>query len=173
MEEIWKDVPMFEGLYKVSNTGKVISYVKNKDGQYIGSPDKNNYTHIQLRKKGFILFTFAHRLVAELFVPNPENKSCVNHKDFNRQNNVFTNLEWVTPYENSMHSIKNLHFNGTIRGELHPRSLFTNDQVADMRRLRSEGMMYSKIARKYNAKENTILQIFRRNGYTNPENNHI
>ncbi len=166
MKEIWKDVPLFEGLYKVSNTGKVISYKKSNKGILIGvKPDKDGYHRIQLRKNNIIYMTSTHRLVAQLYIPNHVNKPCVNHKDYNKSNNHVNNLEWVTDQENSQYSKNNLFFNSKRYGESHPRSKFTNDQVKEMYLLRATGMKYSKIAKIYNAKQNTINAIFLRKYY--------
>jgi hypothetical protein len=162
MKEIWKDVPLFEGLYSVSNYGKVKSLIKNKEIGFIG---KDNYIKVSLYNNGTILSTHSHHLVARLFVSNPDNKPCVNHKDFNRRNNRADNLEWVTHAENTHYSKNNLFLKKGLKGESHPRSMFTNKQYFEMAILRNNGMKYSEIAKIYNAKQNTILQIFRRGGY--------
>jgi len=162
MKEIWKDVPLFEGLYKVSNLGKIKSIKNNKE---IGFKGKDNYIKVSLYNSGSLLSTHVHHLVARLFVPNPDNKPCVNHKDFNRQNNIADNLEWVTPNENTQYSKNNLFLKKGLKGESHPRSKFTDVQFLEMNNLRKNGMKYSEIAKIYNAKQNTILQIFRRGGY--------
>jgi len=162
MEEIWKNVPLFEGLYKVSNYGKIKSIKHSKEIGFIG---KDNYVKVSLYNKGTILSTHVHHLVARLFVPNPYNKPYVNHKDYNRRNNNANNLEWVTSAENTHYSKNNLFFKKGLKGESHPRSIFTNKQYFEMVSLRKNGMKYSEIAKIYNAKQNTILQIFRRGGY--------
>ena len=65
-------------------------------------PNKNGYMRVCMRNNqdGKRHDVYVHRLVAERFIPNPENKSTVNHKDCNRNNNYYTNLEWVTTKEN-------------------------------------------------------------------------
>jgi hypothetical protein len=177
MEEIWKDVPLYEGIYQVSNTGKLKSFhgnvAKNSNGFIIREkPDKDGYRRCVLYGNKIKLAVEIHRLVAMMFIPNPENKPCINHKDFNRSNCSVDNLEWVTDKENTKYSRENLFMNNQRRGEIHPRSLFTNKQVAYMRILRSDGMRYSTIAKIYNAKENTILQIFRKGYYQEYDKNH-
>lgn len=96
MREIWKDIKGYEGLYKVSNTGKVFSCKSNK----ILSTNGQGYLQVQLRKDNASKAKRIHRLVAEAFIPNPENKPQINHIDHNPQNNNVENLEWVTSYEN-------------------------------------------------------------------------
>lgn len=101
MEEIWKDKKDYERLYQVSNLGRAKSldrYVKGKGHSLqfkkgrILKPmkDPNGYLKVRLCNKTFNL----HHLVAETFIPNPNNYKEVNHKDENKTNNVVTNLEW-------------------------------------------------------------------------------
>lgn len=99
MSEVWKDIKEFEGLYQVSNLGRVISLNYNKTNQQKVlkvSFDKNGYTSLNLCKEGKIFHRTIHRLVAEAFIPNPNNYPCVNHKDENPRNNKVDNLEWCT-----------------------------------------------------------------------------
>ena len=95
--EIWKDVPGYIGLYKVSNHGRVKSVKKQLVLKICGSG--NRYKTVALcngMRKTFRL----HRLVAAVFIPNPDNKPCVDHIDGDRANNHADNLRWVTAKEN-------------------------------------------------------------------------
>lgn len=101
MEEIWKPVAGFEGLYEVSNLGRVYSIPRIdggnvKRGGHLMSytSDKGGYLRCKLTKNGKRKIMFVHRLVAMAFIPNPKNFPCINHKDENTANNVVTNLEW-------------------------------------------------------------------------------
>lgn len=102
MKEIWKDIEGYEGLYQISNTGKVKSlkrkYKTKKCDEIIKSPSlaSRGYFRLPLCKEGKVKYFYIHRLVAQAFIPNPENLPQVNHKDENKLNNNVTNLEWCT-----------------------------------------------------------------------------
>lgn len=105
MMEIWKDVPNYEGLYQVSNFGRTKRLFKNgRENILHGRMDKDGYIEVILSKGQKKKFVRLHRLVAEVFVPNPENKPQVNHKDRAKHNNAESNLEWVTASENTTHT---------------------------------------------------------------------
>lgn len=89
--ETYRDIQNYEGLYKVSDQGNIM----NNKG-YIMRPAKNNkgYDLISLSKKGETKTLLVHRLVAETFIPNPNNLPQVNHIDENKDNNSVSNLEW-------------------------------------------------------------------------------
>ena len=95
--EIWKDIKDYEGLYQVSNYGRVRSLKYRKTNiSHIMSPacDSNGYLGLYLYKDKNRKRFQIHRLVAEYFIPNPYNLSQVNHKDENKLNNTVENLEW-------------------------------------------------------------------------------
>lgn len=91
-DEIWKPVVGYEGLYEVSNLGKIRNIKLNK----YKSPTKtsNGYMRIGLNKNGDGKLFFVHRLVADAFLSNPDNLPCINHKDEDKTNNSVDNLEW-------------------------------------------------------------------------------
>lgn len=109
MEE-WRDVVGYEGQYMVSNIGRIKSLSRAVLGRALSMrvikerisipiPHSGGYRLIALSNKR----EYIHRIVAKAFLPNPENKSEVNHKDRNKTNNNVSNLEWCTPLENMQH----------------------------------------------------------------------
>lgn len=115
MKEKWAKIPGTDFEYFISNMGRIRSsdaVIHRKNGKdlprkgKILSPGTNGagYKQVYLRMNGKKVKLYVHRLVAEAFVPNPEGKDVVNHLDFNPQNNVADNLEWVTENENYMYS---------------------------------------------------------------------
>ena len=117
-EEIWKDIVGYEGLYQVSNFGRVksldrIVYTANGIRKYHGKilkqilDSQKFYFLVRLSKYGIVRIFQVHRLVAQTFIPNPENKPQVNHIDGNKKNNCLNNLEWNSRSENQQHALKN------------------------------------------------------------------
>lgn len=109
IEEIWRDVKDYEGLYQVSNLGRA----KRLKGRYMrcdkilkGHEDEFGYIRLHLSKNSKTKSSKLHRLVAKAFIPNPENKPQVNHIDENKTNNIVSNLEWVTAKENVNHGTR-------------------------------------------------------------------
>ena len=104
MEEIWKDIKGYEGLYQVSNFGKIKSLTKKivqkkrefykKETILNGYSRKDGYLMVNLFKNQKCRHFLIHRLVATAFISNPENKPTINHIDANKTNNVVSNLEW-------------------------------------------------------------------------------
>lgn len=110
--EMWMDIPGYEGHYQCSDTGKVRSldkYVngvngkKLKRGRILKQGYRSGYLGVGLSKYGETKSKTVHTLIAKTFIPNPENKPCVNHKDGNKLNNHKNNLEWATYKENTRH----------------------------------------------------------------------
>ena len=107
MQELWKEIPGFEGKYEVSNLGRIKSFHKWKRAkcpeEYIlkASLANNGYCQVTLYNGNVRKKFLVHRLVAEAFIPNPEGLPHINHKDENRENNYAGNLEWCTPLYNN------------------------------------------------------------------------
>lgn len=106
-QEIWKDISGFEGLYQISSHGRLKSFHREKCGTILkNNNSKGDYIRRVLKKDKVGIHVSIHRIVAQEFIPNPLNKSQVNHKDCDRQNNHVENLEWVTGSENIRHAVK-------------------------------------------------------------------
>lgn len=101
-----------------------------------------------------------HRLVAEAFIPNPENKKTVNHKDGNKLNNCDWNLEWNTLKENVQHAVIN-NLRGDVSGDKNPMSKLTNRQRLQILLLRNAGLTQQKISDVYKINRATISYIER------------
>lgn len=97
MEE-WRDIIGYEGKYQISNFGRVKSFKRYKEGKILRAKNNKEYLSIGLSngKDGKQKYYLIHRLVAEAFIPNPNNYPIINHIDENKKNNKATNLEWCT-----------------------------------------------------------------------------
>ena len=107
--EIWKDVVGYEGLYQVSNMGRVKSLNYGRERILKASDNGSGYLYVALCKKGKYKNFLVHRLVAMVFISNPENKPCIDHIDTNKRNNKVENLRWVTHEENMNNSLSKKH----------------------------------------------------------------
>ena len=127
MDEIWKDIRGFEGLYQVSNYGTVKALertVENNNGkqhrkeQILKHNTSSNRKHhvVVLCKGGAVYPKLVHRLVAEAFIPNPENKREVDHIDTDLNNNCADNLRWCTHKENSNNPLTRKHISESKMG---------------------------------------------------------
>lgn len=105
MKEIWKDIKDYEGLYQVSNLGRV-KRIK-LDRILKGFKNTDGYRIVRLSKNRVVSNQRIHRLVAQAFIPNTDNKPTVNHIDENKTNNMVSNLEWMTRKENNNHGTRN------------------------------------------------------------------
>ena len=110
--EVWRDVKDYEGLYQVSNLGRVIGL---KSGKIIKPSLVNGYHRISLCKQNIVKNVFIHRLVAEAFVFNPDNKPYVDHINTNRTDNRVFNLHWVSKKENNNNPLTKKKYSNFIK----------------------------------------------------------
>lgn len=114
MNELWKDIPGYDGKYQVSNIGRVRSMWRNNQHKdHIGTVTilkqterEDGYMRVALTKNGKRKNYYVHRLVAEAFIPNPDNLPQVNHKSEVKTENYVENLEWCGSRYNSMYGTK-------------------------------------------------------------------
>ena len=111
-EELFKGIVGYEGLYQISNLGRV----KNKNNHILAQTlnSTSNYYRVHLCKNGKAEWRSVHRLVAETFIPNPDNLPEINHKDENPLNNSVDNLEWTTHQTNVNHGTRNKRIRGKL-----------------------------------------------------------
>lgn len=158
MTEIWKDIKDYEGLYQVSNFGRVKS-LKRKWRL------RERILKLMLHSKGYLfvgLFKnskgrnfLCHRLVAKAFVSNPDNKPEVNHLDGIKTHNEDYNLEWCTPKENVQHSISKLGRIGP-RGEVHGLTKLTEANIVF---IRSSDLLQRELAKIFKVYQSSISRI--------------
>lgn len=157
MEEIFKDIRGYEGLYKVSNLGNVISYYGSKKTQKARKPitQKYGYHQLNLKKNGQLKMFLVHRLVAIAFIPNPKNLPQVNHINGIKTDNRVENLEWCTAKQNTLHSYKaklRKSSTGTSRRFLSPT------EVAQARKMLGN-IPVTHIARQLNTSRQSIYRL--------------
>lgn len=158
MEEIFKQVPDYE-LYLCSNYGRVFSIKSEKFLK--PTPDKDGYLQVAFHKNGKEKKAKVHRVVAELFIPNPDNKREVNHVNGIKSDNRADNLEWCTRSENAIHAYKT----GLMKsGEERYNAKLTAAQVLE---IRAGNLTTVELAKKFNVDGATISYIQRGKKYKN------
>lgn len=168
MQEIWKDVEDYVGVYQVSNLGNVISldrYTNTRWGQKLRSgvtlkqklADSGYYTvHLRNKDEGKESWPSVHRLVAKAFVVNPDNKPTVNHIDGDKLNNLPSNLGWATQQEQTVHAFANNLM--TVRGN----TLYDLDFKEQVKKYYDDNnISIKKLAKHFNMSETTASRIVR------------
>ena len=164
--EIWKAIPSFEGLYEVSNTGKVRRACETKEKKkgelLVQTTEKLGYMIVTLfnKSKGTKKHHKVHRLVMLAFIGSSDQD--VNHKDGNKTNNHLSNLEYCTRSQNVLHGFRVL--GRSFRGEKHPQAKLTDIDIHHIFAMRKQGATYVSIANQFKISSKTISNIL--NGHT-------
>jgi hypothetical protein len=148
----WADVDGYTG-YRVSTEGVVLGKTGKELKPY---KTKNNYLEVSLSERGVVKKFTIHRLVAQMFLPNPNNLPQVNHLNGDTTYNRLTNLEWCTASENQIHSCDVL---GKHRGENQHLSKLTIKDVRSVLKLLDNKVGTTKIAKMFSVSVNTIDNI--------------
>jgi len=158
MEDLTEyDIPEFDD-YKLIKNGTIVSYKKNTRRVLKGGVDRYGYPMAILCKNGFHYTKYMHRLLAIMFIPNPENKPQVNHINGIKTDCRVENLEWVTDKENKIHSVNNGLFN-TLKGTDHYRSKFSESDIV---KIRCDNRSIRELAELYKVTYPTIANIRKR-----------
>lgn len=166
-EEIWNDIPGYEGFYQASSLGRIksvsrlmrncgstLSLVKGRIIKQTIAKGEDVYYGFTASRKGIIRREFVHISVAKAFHSNPENKPQVNHKDGDKRNNRKDNVEWATESENAIHSILK-----GLRKSIKPEQLITAEKIKIIFNLRNEGRTQSYIALQLNTNQSVVSRV--------------
>jgi hypothetical protein len=171
IKEKWKPVIGYEGLYEVSNKGRIKTLDKSRGHKekikYILINNQTGYRQVLLCKENKKKTYKVARLVAQAFIPNKYNRKTVNHKDYNRINDNVENLEWMSSKENSIHSyLRPRKFNNR-KGENHPSHRFTDKQILKIRgKYIPRIYTTTKLAKEYKTSQSLIWSIVKRKIWT-------
>ena len=154
-KEEWKEISGYEGLYFVSDLGRV----KNRMGKILKlytNIHRKNYVQVSLCKNAIHKNFKIYRLVAQAFIPNKENKPQINHKNGDKSDNTCKNLEWVNQSENTAHAIK---IGLTPKWEKHPSAKLTRKKVLEIRNKFANGTKATDLMKKYKMSQTVIYMI--------------
>jgi hypothetical protein len=170
--EEWKPVKGFEFYYEISNQGRLkklprMKYGRNKHGQFsFMMPERITTGYDSDGYRWYELYDTdnkrhckkIHRLVAEAFLLNPDNKPEVNHRNGIKHDNVVINLEWTTTKENIRHAW-DIGLNTSKRGEEHSQSVLTTEEVIEIRELKDGGYTYKELAKLFDCHADTVRKV--------------
>ena len=171
-----KDIPGFEGLYAVTETGDVWSHPKqtkmfncdwcrHDEGKWLTKTrngSRTDHMRVYMSKNGKKRSFQVHYLVALTYIPNPKQLKMINHKDCNPMNNSVENLEWCTAKENAQHAYANgLTKPPSQKGSKNSQSRFTEHDIREIRKLSSIGLSSAEISGAFGTNPSVIRHIIR------------
>ena len=164
-KEVFKPIKGYEGLYEISNHGNVKSLAKTWSvgvkGDTILKPGgwEENYVHVVLSMDKVKRHLLVHRLVALHFCDNPNNYPVVNHKNSNRRDNYYGNLEWATQKQNVQHGYEHGYMEGR-KGLRHHNCKLSEYQISEIKKMYNEKYGSQKeIAKVFNIKQSQVSRI--------------
>lgn len=158
--EIWKFVDDYNGMYEISSLGRLKSHAYGRPKIKYQTLINSGYMAVSLSKDRTIKNYTIHRLVALAFIPNPENKPTVNHKNRIKNDNRVENLEWCTRSENTKHSWQ-VGFRKRTYTLITPNKLNKIDIAMQIRELHSKGATYKQLSKQFNIHYETVSRIIR------------
>ena len=168
-DETWRDIVNYDGLYQISNCGRIKSFQRKKPRIMKPAIDSGGYMNIRLSKDGTAKNHNMHVLVARAFVANPYSKPEVNHINGNKWDNHFDNLEWVTDSENKYHAYRT-GLRKEAQGEAHRMAKLTNAQADYCRKVykpRDKEFNMTALAKKFGVCRQAIQHILQGKTYRN------
>ena len=172
MQEIWKPIAGYEGLYEISNLGRVKSLARTRRAKGLStvpvperiralSVQREGYVSAHLHLDGKTNKIYVHRLVASAFLDNDAGLPQVNHLDGDKSNNCSSNLEWVTGSENCRHAVDEDLYRAA-RGEAAGNVTLTDAQVIEIRQMAASGYLHREIAEIFGVGRKNITKIVNR-----------
>lgn len=159
-KEIWKDIDGYNGVYKISNLGRVKSYNRYKDGIIMKQTKASHgYYTVKLYKNKKSTCYNIHRLIAEHFIENPNNHPCVLHKDDNKENNNIKNLRWGSYSDNMKDKINNF----GIKSVRHNKALNKKDVLKIRHMYKSNKISQKKLGDMFGVTQQAIWHIVNNN----------
>lgn len=157
----WKAFPGFDGLYSVSDDGKVLNRKLRK--KLHPSPDGKGYMRVCLRKNGLSYNKSVHQAMAVAFLGDKRATKTVNHKNGIKSDNRLENLEWLTNAQNMAHAAKlGLRPHPDMRGERNNSAVLSTEDIEYIRLRYNSGSLYQReLAKEYNVTQQTISDIIR------------
>lgn len=169
LEEEWKDIIGFEGLYKISNYGRILSLARidasgHSRNERILTTNKFRVQSLCNNSKVFTLLV--SRLVAQHFIINPNNLPCVNHLDGNPLNNKITNLEWCSYYNNNIHALET-GLRNPVKGIRIVSTKLSECDVRDIRKLYSDtNLTMKQLSERYNICPQQVRKVLTREAWS-------